>query len=104
MKATRIVSLALITFAAAGFNAHAESADNYPQPVQKFVSTLTRAQVQADAIKATRESFHRTSNNESGEYLFSAPVAAPSVVLTREAVRAEAFKARGIVFLQDYAG
>jgi hypothetical protein len=105
MKTTRIAALALIATAAVGFNAYAESADSYqPEPVQKFVSTLSRAEVQAEAVKANRDNFKRGLNAETGEYLISAPAQATGAALTREAVRAEAIKARGTNLLQDNAG
>jgi hypothetical protein len=102
MKATRIATLALIATAAAGFNAYAESGDSYqPEAAQKFVSTLSRAEVQAEAVKANRENFQRGFISERGEYLVSAPAASTDVGLTREAVRAEAIKVRGTSLLQD---
>lgn len=105
MKTTRIAALALIATAAIGFNAHAESGDNYqPQSAQKFVSTLSRAEVQAEAVKAVRENLQRGYNAESGDYAISAPAASNGSGLTREAVRAEAIKARGTQLLQDNAG
>ena len=105
MKTSRIAALALIATAAAGFNAYAESRDTYTlQSTQKFVSTLTRAQVQAEAVKATRDNFQRSYNAQTGEYLISAPAATSDVGLTREAVRAETIKARGLNLLQDRAG
>jgi Domain of unknown function (DUF4148) len=104
MKTSRIAALALIATAAAGFNAYAESSDSYqPEPVQKFVSTLTRAQVQAEAIQATRDNFTRGYNYETGEYQIAAPAKAIGDTLTREAVRAEAIKARNSVNVLDSA-
>jgi hypothetical protein len=105
MKTTRIAALTLIATAAVGFNAYAESGDSYqPEPAQKFVSTLNRADVRAEAVKATRDNFTRGYNAETGEYLISAPAQATGAALTREAVRAEAIKARGANLLQDNAG
>ena len=105
MKTSHIAALALIASAATGFNAYADSSDNYqPLSEQKFVSTLSRAEVQADAIKAARDSVKRGYNNESGEYLISAPAQPYSMSLTREAVRADAIKARGTKPLIDNAG
>lgn len=97
MKTSRIATLALIATAAVGFNAYAESGESYPaQDTQKFVSTLTRAQVQAEAVKAARDNIQRGYNAEALEYLIGAPAAASDAGLTREAVRAEAIKARGL--------
>jgi Domain of unknown function (DUF4148) len=105
MKTTRIAALALIATAAVGFNAYAESSDSYqPEPVQKSVSTLNRAEVQAEAVKATRDNFNRGYNAETGEYLTSAPTQATDAALTREAVRAEAINSRGTNLLQNNAG
>ncbi len=105
MKTSHIAALALIASAATGFNAYADSGDNYqPQNEQKFVSTLTRAQVQADAIKAARDSAKRGYNNESGTYLINSPTQPSSMSLTREAVRVDAIKARGTKPLIDNAG
>ncbi|MBS7806620.1 DUF4148 domain-containing protein [Variovorax sp. PCZ-1] len=104
MKTSRIAALALIASAAVGFNAFAETSDNYqPESAQKFVSTLTRAQVQAEAVKANRDSFQRGFNTERGDFLIGAPAQTPEVGLTREAVRAEAIKARSSKLLQDNA-
>jgi Domain of unknown function (DUF4148) len=105
MKTTRIAALALIATAAVGFNAYADSGDNYqPETAQKFVSTLSRAEVQTEAVKATRDNIKRGFNAETGEYLISAPAQVTGSALTREAVRAEAIKARGMSLLQDNAG
>ena len=105
MKTSRIAALALIATAATGFNAYAEYSDNFqPAGTQKFVSTLTRAQVHAEAVKATREAVQRGYNTETGEYLQAAPQPQTSSGLTREAVRAEAIKARSLNMLQDSAG
>jgi Domain of unknown function (DUF4148) len=104
MKTSRIAAMALIATAAAGFNAYAETSDTYqPESAQKFVSTLTRAQVQAEAVKATRDNFQRGYSIERGDYLISAPAQAADMGLTREAVRAEAIKARSQNVLQDNA-
>lgn len=105
MKTSRIAALALIATAAVGFNAYAEtSSDNLFAPAQKTVSTLTRAQVQAEAVQANRDNFQRGYSVERGDYLISAPVQATGSTLTREAVRAEAIKSRGAFVVQDNAG
>jgi hypothetical protein len=105
MKTTRIAALALIATASVGFNAYAESSDNYqPEAAQKFVSKLTRAEVHAEAVKANRDNFQRGFNSERGDYLIGAPVQSSGSGLTREAVRAEAIKVRGANLLQDSAG
>lgn len=102
MKTSRITTLALIVTAAASFSAHAE---NYQtQSVPNFVPTLTRAQVHADALKAARINFQRIDNTESGTQFIGASAAPASNSLTREAVRAEALKARGTVRLEDSRG
>jgi hypothetical protein len=104
MKTSRIAALALIATAAVGFNAYAETtSDNFFAPAQKTVSTLTRAQVQAEAVQA-RDNFQRGYSVERGDYLISAPVQATGSTLTREAVRAEAIKSRGTFVVQDNAG
>jgi Domain of unknown function (DUF4148) len=98
MKTTRIAALALISTAAIGFNAYAgETSDFTPDVTQKFVSTLTRAQVQADAVQANLEITNRGYNNDQGVYLISAPAQSKDMSLTREAVRADAIKARGMI-------
>jgi hypothetical protein len=95
MKTTHIAALALIA-SAAGFNAFAASGDNYPVvPEQTIVSTLSRAEVHAEAVKATREKLEHNFHSESGEYQIGAPVQATGSALTRAAVRAQALKARG---------
>jgi hypothetical protein len=104
MKTTRIAALALIATTAASFNVYADSGDSYqPDSAQKFVSTLSRAEVQAEAVKANRDNIKRGLNVETGEYLISAPAQATGSVLTREAVRAEAIRARGTNLLGDSA-
>jgi hypothetical protein len=103
MKTTLIATLALIA-SAAGFNAYADSGDRYqPESVQKFVSTLSRAEVQAEAVKANRDNIKRGLNVETGEYLISAPAQVTGSGLAREAVRAEAINARGTNLLGDNA-
>jgi hypothetical protein len=106
MKTSRIAALALIASASVGFNAFADTtSDNYPlTSPQNAVSTLTRAQVQAEAVQANLESFQRGFQSERGEYLISSPAASTTPVLTREAVRAEAIRARGEQTLNDNAG
>lgn len=104
MKISHIAALALIASAATGFNAYAQSADVGIDPAQKFVSTLSRAEVQTEAAKAARDTFQRGYNYDSGEYLISAPAQPSSMSLTREAVRADAIKARGTKPLIDNAG
>lgn len=104
MKTSRIAALAILA-SLAGFNVYADSGDNYqPLSNQKFVSTLTRVQVQAEATKAASTAFRRGYNNDSGEYLISAPADASAVGLKREAVRAEAIKARSVNMQQYSAG
>lgn len=93
MKASRIATFALLATAAVGFNAFA--GDRYePEASQSFVSTLSRAEVHAQAVKSVRDNQQRGFNAESGEYLISAPAAQATSGLTREAVRAEALKSR----------
>jgi hypothetical protein len=97
MKTSRIAALALIASAAAGFNAYAgESSEFTPNAKENFVSTLTRAQVQAEAVQAVAVRQQRGYSSERDEFLFSAPASAGQTTLTREAVRAEAIKARGM--------
>jgi hypothetical protein len=102
MKTSRIAALALIATAAAGFNAYAgETSEFNPDAGQKFVSTLSRAQVQSEAVKAVRDNLQRGYIAERGEYLVNAPVQANDATLTREAVRADAIKARGMNIAVD---
>jgi hypothetical protein len=91
MKATRIVSLALITFAAVGFNAHAQSADAGVDPAQNFVSTANASQVHADAVQANAARIQRGFSHDSGEYLSGTPEFMSTV--TRALVRMDALKA-----------
>jgi hypothetical protein len=93
MKATRIAALALFATAAVGFNAMANDLRSYGADVQIQPSTLTRAQVQAEAAQASR------ITNERDSF-----VATPaSSQLSREAVRAEAVKARVDVLMINNA-
>jgi Domain of unknown function (DUF4148) len=97
MKTSRIAALTLIASAAVGFNAYAgETSEFTPDVSQKFVSTLTRAQVQADAVQANLEKIQRGYLNDQGVYLISAPVQSNAIAVTREAVRADAIKARSM--------
>jgi Domain of unknown function (DUF4148) len=102
MKATRIATLALLATAAIGFNAYA--GDRYEPTVNSTGSSLTRTQVQAEAVKANRDAIQRGFNSERGEYLISAPVATDGAPLAREAVRADALKARSSTLTINNAG
>jgi hypothetical protein len=90
MKATRIATLAAIAISAsaASMGAFAQNHGDYYTPAtQAVTSNLTRAQVQAEAAQASR------ITNERDSF-----VATPaSSQLSREAVRAEAVKARSDV-------
>ncbi len=90
MKATRIVSLALITFAAAGFNAYAQSADAGIDPAQNFVSTAKASQVRSDAVQANLDRIARGYSHDSGEFLSGTPVFMSTV--SRDLVRMQALQ------------
>jgi hypothetical protein len=90
MKASRYVSLAVLAAAVLGFNAHAESERNYP-PEAPSTSTLSRAQVQAEAIEAAKERARAGYNAERDAFV---PERAPTTsTLSREQVREEAIRA-----------
>lgn len=105
MKATRIAVLALLATAALGFNAFASERDNLqPEPAQKFISVLTRAQVQEAAVNANLDNFKRGLVSERGNYSIDSAAQVAGSGLTREAVRAEAIKHAHMAFLNDHAG
>jgi hypothetical protein len=105
MKATRIATLALLATAALGFNAFASGSDTYqPESAQKFVSVLSRAQVQEAAVAANLDNFKRGLTSERGNYLIDAAAQAPSLGLTREVVRSEAIKNAHMTLQNDHAG
>jgi hypothetical protein len=96
MKTPRIAALALIATAAVGFNAYAgETSEFTPNVSTSFVSTLTRAQVQAEAVQANLDKIQRGYIVEQDVFLVS-PAQTNASTLTREAVRADAIKARGM--------
>ncbi len=95
MKATRIVSLALIAFAAAGFNAHAQSNDAGVDSAQSFVSTANAAQVRAEGVQANLDQVTNSFSHDSAEYLSGKPDFMSTI--SRDAVRSEALKAVRIV-------
>jgi hypothetical protein len=97
MKTSRIAALALIATAAAGFNAYAEGVSYQADFTQQTASTLTRAQVQAEA------NANRAVNGLYTEVGEARTQATPSV-LTREAVRAEAVKSRSVNLLPESIG
>jgi hypothetical protein len=101
MKTSRIAALALIATAAAGFNAYAESSDNYQADfTQKSISTLSRAQVQATA----NDNSLRGLYSEQGDAQIKLATPRSDATLTREAVRAEAIKSRGVNLLPGSIG
>jgi hypothetical protein len=91
MKATRIVSLALITFAAAGFNAYAQSNDAGVDAAQNFVSTASVAQVRAEGVQSNLDRFSNSFSHDGAEYLSGKADFMSSI--SRDAVRSEALKA-----------
>ncbi len=97
MKTSRIAALALIATAAVGFNAYAEGVSYQADFTKQTASTLTRAQVQAEA-KANRAV--NALYSEAGE---ARTQATPSS-LTREAVRAEALKSRDVNWALETIG
>jgi hypothetical protein len=97
MKTSRIAALALIATAAVGFNAYAEGVSYQADFTKQTASTLTRAQVQAQA-NANRDV--NALYSEAGEA--RTPVTPSS--LTREAVRAEAIKSRDMNLLPESIG
>jgi hypothetical protein len=101
MKTTRIATLVLIASAAIGFNAYAALDSNEPGQIDKSVSTLSRAAVQAEAIKANSAKSQRGYIAESDIYLIGDNVQAPT--LTRKAVLDEVIKTRGTHLKRDNA-
>jgi hypothetical protein len=97
MKTSRIAALALLATASVGFNAYAEIAGDYQAPIpQASSSTLTRAQVQVDAVQANKNDWSRGLYTEAGTTVGSVPVQSAGMKLSREVVRSEAINARGI--------
>jgi hypothetical protein len=105
MKATRIATLALLATAALGFNAFASGSDTYqPEPAQKFVSVLSRAQVQEAAVAANLDNFKSGPVSERGAYSFTVSPQTSNTGLSRDAVRAEAIKNAHMAIVNDHAG
>ncbi len=103
MKSIRIAAIAVLATAAVSAFAQSDRGDRWEPAGQPSISTLSRAQVHAEAVKANYENFKRGYSGERGEFAFSAPVTLSDSGLTREAVRAETTKARGVQLLVDSA-
>jgi hypothetical protein len=90
MTASRYVSFAVLAAAALGFNAHAQSDRDYP-PEAPTTSTLSRAEVQSEAIQAAKERARAGYVAERDG--FTPEVAPAPSTVSREQVREEAIKA-----------
>jgi hypothetical protein len=105
MKSIRIVAIAVLATTAMSAFAANDTGDRFEPTAQSSVSsssTLSRAQVQAEAVKANHENFKRFNSGERSDFSLSTSVAAPSNGgLTREAVRSEVIKARSTAIVVD---
>jgi Domain of unknown function (DUF4148) len=104
MKSIRIATIALLATAAVSAFAAKDTGDRYESAAPSSIATsssLSRAQVQAEAIKANRENLKRFSSGERGELSLGAPVTPSNSSLSREAVRAEVTKARNTTIVVD---
>jgi hypothetical protein len=100
MKSIRIATIAVLATVSMGAFAAKDSGDRFELGAQATVSapsTLSRAQVQAEAIKANRDNAKRGYIHESDSF-YGVP-AVSSSTLTRDAVRAEITKARSTAFV-----
>ena len=104
MKSIRIATIAVLATAAMGAFAAKDTGDRYESAAPSSITTsssLSRAQVQAEAVKANRENLKRFSSDERGELSLGTTVTPSNSGLTREAVRAEVTKARNTTIVVD---
>jgi hypothetical protein len=78
------------------------AADRYEPVVNASGPALTRAEVQAEAVKSVQEQYARGFNSDTGEFLQAArDTAAPTVALSRDEVRAAAVNSNNDEFIDS---
>jgi hypothetical protein len=104
MKSIRLATIVVIATAAMSAFAAKDSGDRFEPAAQSSTAasaSLSRTQVQAEAIKANRENQKRFSSDERAELNLSNSFAPSNSGLSREAVRAEVTKARSTAIVVD---